>query len=1325
MFGQFTPYTFQKYDYSNGIPSSPVNSLTEDSDGYIWISTWNGLHRYNGYEFKSFWSDEENSFSLNDTYAKFVHEDNEGRLWVNSGRRLQLFNRLNQNFESEIDGILCDFDNEIHSIHQFSNRVLCLESTEKIIVYSPETDSCLYLPYNVQEKAGVKGPFLRAVHLDPDGNLWFGSGNPWESERGKGLPGGLTRYDPEQKTFENFLVTQDSSQNDRNFVQAIAPFDDQHLLFSTWQGGLYTINIQSGNIQLFIDITPYATSPIRPDFLGATAIIPVDDVGFFIATYRAGLLYVDKNSKKVSQYAYNSDDPYSIGDDRLFSMIRDHNDRYWIGSASGLISFHPDETFEIVTPSIIGDQERITDVEEISPGTFFMGTDKNRLIRWNRNSDEYQEIVLPEGSCNQWDLLGTSLALYNNALLLINDCGIYEYDINTSQIEKLEGKFNELSVYMDHHIDFAFEKDGSFWFNAHYSPIKVDKQGNYSRLVDEHGQTILNHPGVQSLCKDRVGNLWIGTNNGINIWSQHDDHLDSLFYSENQSVSISFMKVDEEGNIWASTDSKGMVKINADTREIQNFSFREGLPISTAYDFVATPEKDLWVLSNQQLVAYQPDSRDFRIFDNASGLLPVYYGANIIKQISTGECFLGGVGGFHIFDPASKFEGENAIKVVLEETLVNDEQVYLNLDRTSRIKFNHNQNNFRFTFAGINSRFPDQVKYLHRLLNHEVGFQETGKQRTVSYSNLPPGNYEFHVKTNAYSDAKDEAQKLFSFIIMPPWWQSGWAIAAYVFLSMALLYFLYQYEKRRITMTKALEFEKKEALRLKELDEMKSNFFANISHEFRTPLTVILGQLNTVLEKSNLMFKEELEASIKNARKLLVYINQLLSLSKINAGKEELNLKEGDLLPLIKNSLYSFESLATSKEVQLKYISTLKHCKALFEAEKLETVITNLVSNAIKFSPPQSQIVLKVDAVDHDEIQIAISDEGPGVGTEELEIIFERFRQAKSAKYHAAEGTGIGLALAKELTKMHKGTLQAQNNEAKGMTFILRLPLLSFQSQEHSLTLDSLKNHNVISKDIQPTTSLQKDAPIVLVVEDNEDVRSYLKSCLSPIYNVLDSINGKEAYELAITTIPDLIITDVMMPVMDGITFSKLIKKNEATSHIPVIMLTAKASERDRLEGLETGIDDYVLKPFHKKELLLRIRNLLKIRSGLRDKFSGSKVIRPNQIDVKSLDDAFMLKILNHIEEKMEDVDFGVIQLAEFSNLSESQLHRKLKAITGKSPGALIRKMRLHRANDLLTARSANVSEVAFQCGFSEVSSFTRSFKREFGYTPSSVSSKA
>ncbi len=629
-------------------------------------------------------------------------------------------------------------------------------------------------------------------------------------------------------------------------------------------------------------------------------------------------------------------------------------------------------------------------------------------------------------------------------------------------------------------------------------------------------------------------------------------------------------------------------------------------------------------------------------------------------------------------------------------------------------------------------------------------WSEWTKDSRKEYTNLPSGSFIFHVRAmNALGEISKEDS--FSFFIPTPWYNSRWAVFIYILLLFSAIWWFINFrlkflEKKTVELeaivkertkevTQQKEILEEQAKKLVELDRLKTNFFTNISHEFRTPLTLVMGQIENILDSTaEEKVKAKLQMALSNSKRLHSLINQLLELSRLEAGEIRLKVANVELISFLKKVFSAFDSYAERKNVRLEFSSESSLLYLYFDREKLEEIFNNLISNAIKFTLEGGTITLKIiEGKADNKIEIVVKDTGVGISQEALPYIFDRFYQVDGSQTREYEGTGIGLAIVKELVDLHQGEIKVESAPGSGTTFKIYMKkgsahflnksfveivdqTVKLKTKEENQTSTLFDEKNPLEENEEVGIN-EKD--LVLVVEDNTEMQSYIQEQLIDNFNVVLAKNGEDGIKKAFDSVPDLIITDVMMPIINGYDLTIKLKNDRRTSHIPIIMLTAKADEESKLKGLDLGVDDYLIKPFSKKELYARVGNLIKLRSLLKERYKEISAISLDKIEAKPMDQEFLEKVFACIKEHLEDSQFGVSFLADEVGLSVSQLNRKLNALINQSAGKLIRSTKLDYAAQLLKSKAGNISEIAFRVGFSDAPSFTHSFKEKFGYTPS------
>ena len=771
--------------------------------------------------------------------------------------------------------------------------------------------------------------------------------------------------------------------------------------------------------------------------------------------------------------------------------------------------------------------------------------------------------------------------------------------------------------------------------------------------------------------------------------------------------------------------------------KLRSFSFPDG---NTVHDALVPDKKgNIWISSLQGIYRFVRKEQRFEKYTKTDGVRQTRFEYACKERLPDGTILFGGTDGIVKLNP-DHFTHEpvawnlKLVDVKYHGTTLQKAYPDISFISDSAFEFDYYHNSLQYEFSDFSFTSNSNYQYAYRILPIDDDWRYTIDPVTGIYSNLSPGNYRLELAQSDLSGKILSEAKVITITILPPPWKTWWAYSLYGLGFVLILVAARNEIVKRERLKNRMKIKELEAGKLHELDTMKSRFFANISHEFRTPLTLILGPIEKQAAKAtNTEDKTELQLVKRNASRLLNLVNQLLDLSRIEAGSMKLHCKPGNLTEFVLATASQFQSMAASKEIRFE-LDTPEEVICFFDPDKLDKVLFNLLSNAFKFTPKYGNIRLSLkqfiggDSFAHDYAEMQVADTGPGIAPEHLDKIFDRFFQVDASFTREHEGSGLGLALVKELVELHHGTIKVESHPGEGAKFIVRLPMggshLTADEIDITMSVQDLTKKELVVQQKQDETTFdaphaEPSHPRILIVEDNDDLRYYIRESLKKDYTLLLARNGKEGIELALEEIPDLVVSDLMMPLLDGFQLCGQLKTDERTSHIPIILLTAKADQSAKMEGYETGADDYIAKPFDMPELQVRIRNLIESRKRLIEKFSGQIALKPSQIKVESVDDRFIKKVLETIEAHLGDSSFGVEVLSGEVAMSSAQLYRKVKALTNFKPVDLIRHIRLERAADLLKQSAGNVSEVAYRVGFNNLSYFAKVFKDKYGVNPS------
>eukprot|EP00388_Colpodella_angusta_P002701 GDKJ01009453.1.p1 GENE.GDKJ01009453.1~~GDKJ01009453.1.p1 ORF type:complete len:1168 (+),score=80.43 GDKJ01009453.1:410-3505(+) len=896
---------------------------------------------------------------------------------------------------------------------------------------------------------------------------------------------------------------------------------------------------------------------------------------------------------------------------------------------------------------------------------------------------------------------------------------------------------NQKSGSITSPIIFAMTEDseGNLWVGTYSGLAKYDRINDKFIYISA---SITGGIQIRAIIEDYQKNLWIAMEDGgltkLIRQSTNDNKpkFKSIRYvhqegNDNTLITNRLYSLveDKTGMIWIAT-SLGLSRLNPQTNTFKHFFIKDGLPDEIIMGILFDGKESIWISHKKGITRMNTRTFELHNFNVNDGLQSNEFNQNAcFRDNTTGEMFFGGQNGLNSFFPDSikinrykpkiVFTRLNVMNQVVEAgTKVNDRVILQkSLLCTNEITLSWWDRTFSIEFAALHYANPQGNKYKYKLegIDNEWIFTDAS-MRTASYSHLPAGTYTFNVYGANSDGVWSDIPATMRIKILPPWWFTWWAIAIYIAIGCSMLLFVYKYIIARI------EYSKNEAIH-----QSKLQFFTGISHEFRTPLTLIIDPLEKLISEKldNDTVKQYHSLMHRNAKQLLLLINQLLDFRKLESGHLTLNMQESDIVAFLRTVAASFESIAKNRSIHFMIQSSISNLNTRFDTAKMNMVLNNLLSNAFKFTPERGEILICIDVVNQENrmVVIKVHDTGLGISEEEQGKVFDIFYQSPHSNAQQ-DGSGIGLALTKELVQLHGGEIVLESKVGEGSTFSIFLPITSVEEEQtsnFSQDLVAIEDENVLTAPQSAEEST--DLPLLLIVDDNADIRNYIALNFNKEYRIILATNGVEGFNQAIETIPDIVVSDVMMPDINGLDLCRKLKSDERTSHIPVILLTARHSDESKLEGYETGADAYVTKPFNTNVLQAQIRNLLEQRQRLRELFSRGSDIEIKKIAINVTDEAFLNKVVKHIHENLEDEEFNINALCELLKMSRSQFYRKIKALTNQSLLDFVTTIRMNKALEYLLSGDCNISETAQKVGYSMSSNFTRTFTRHFGVSPS------
>ena len=1349
LFAKLEPIIFK--NISHGLSQSTVTAIAEDEYGFLWIGTEFGLNRYDGVQFKQFHASSKDSTKLRENYIKCLHPDKKGNIWIGTfGGGLHRFDIKKERFYHYSSN---EFpSDQISNIFQLNDKELLVAAGYAgLLVFDITTEKFRHYNENKIDENKLLPKNITSIDKDQFGNIWVGT-----------IVDGLARIDSKTQKVEQYNVN--LKPENENTARTIEISHDGRVWVGTNNGLLIGSLNKNGSFERKgIHFGDSHLSKI----LNEVTILSLwsDSTTLWVGTENFGLFRISLETEIIDQNINNPDDLTSISGNSIWSIFKTKNNDLWVGGyLSGFnkvldkrksVKFFDKKIFE----NQIWDCKNISGFSHDHEQRLWYITDGNGLVSLGQ-----------KGDVQNYTTESSTLKLKSNHLLSIDldaedNIWLGSWGGGISVIDRSRKTIKHLidDPYYSAKLDncknvHAIKVDNlnRIWVGAAGVGINViiPESKEVVRFFKGDPERPLSSNLISTLLPDSKGNLWVGTSKSGLEKVELDQNLNILHRKsflvgdEMPGVSIHSIIEKEDGKIIVGTSGIGIAIINPENENIQYVNSENGLPSDLVYGLLIDNDGLLWGSSGNAIFAYDFSSQKVKTYYNHTGNKPNEFLRNSQLKLPTGSLLFGSTSGYCIVHPKLIEQNQVVPKVYLTnlsidgETYVtqNEEQVKTILNN-QKIVLNHNQNDLSIDFTSISFDNSILNQFQYQLQGIDDHWRNTRKDRFANYANLPPGNYTFKVKGSNSDGLWNEEFASMDIRIKAPWYQTNLAYVFYLLGTLILAYFIRRQTLHRLKLKNQLKLEQLEVEKMQELDQIKVDFFTNISHEFKTPLTLIMSPLASLMKEEGIKpeNKELYKIIMKNSEYLNRLINQILDISRIESGNAKLKANEYDLASFVKHIAQNFSTYADQAFITFRVYTPDHKVPIFFDQEKMEKVLINILSNAFKFTPNHGEI--SIDLSEQEQfVEISVTDNGEGIEKENLEKIFERFYKSKDKS--SSVSTGIGLALSKQLVNMHSGTLTAKSQQSptRKTTFTIRLQKGIEHLKEVEIIKPSLgSNHlNVQKADISfkqspaetidiPTPIDDDDRAVVLVVEDNDDMRMFISSILSKTYKVIKAPNGKIGYEMALQFIPEIIISDVMMPDMNGYQLTKAIKENPLTCHIFMILLSAKASEGSISEGFKLGVDSYLTKPFNPNLLELKVKNLLQSRQQFKKQLSDTEKINlaPDAIPYSQMDEDFIKKIIGEIEKNISFPGYKVDDLCLAVGFSKSQLYRKLKGLTGKSIKEFVRMIRLKRAAQLLEQKDLRVSEITSETGFNDLQNFREAFKKQFGMSPKQYREKA
>lgn len=1316
------------------LSSSMINDVYQDKEDIIWIATEDGLNCYDGAKFTTYKHIPDNPHSLKNNYTRILFEDFDGYFYIGTLNGIQTYDRATKRFtdlplilgngspiEANVSSIIKSRNGNIlvgtsgHGVFSLTeeegNRKLQqipdilpsflieqLYEDNRGFLWAITTDKGIYC---VDTNKHIKNyteeiAWPSCICEDASGNVYIGS-----------MKNGLFRYDPQSDGFTQIVYPPLPNLP----VKTLVPINKNEIYIGTDGNGMkiyntFTQTIQEGDINVnSFNFDKAKVHSILKDRQGNT----------WLGLFQKGVMIIPAVTNGFEYIGYKSSTHNVIGSSCIMSLYKSHDGTLWVGTDNdGLYGIAPDKTLKKhftqgkdVAHTV---SSTIMSIHEDTDGNLWIGSYRDGLAKINPQNGYCEYIPLPASeSENAQSIYSITEDQHKRLWIGVMGSGLYSMDIRSGKISNMPTPRSGLEYRSQSNTLH------NRWINC---------------LLCTHNEKL--YIGTY----DGLGCLDIPTMNFVSTYN-----INRLLPGE----AIYSLYEDEENDIWIGT-SQGLKCLSPTTGEIVCYTMEDGLPNNSISAIKGDTNGNLWISTNFGLSRFNKQTQTFVNFYAGDGLQGNEFSKGAAFVETGREIIFGGTGGITCFNPQRIFSFDKKPEIRIADFYIHGKQVCLGMksggkdivntavQNARKFHLSYKDNSFSIEFSAMEFYSPERITYSYAFNNNNWVNLQPGLNR-VSFSDLAPGTYRFRVKAkdyNSYSEVKE-----LTIIISPPWYASWWAKSGYFLIACIIIgLILQQIRQRYRARQKMLEH-----IHAEQMNEAKLQFFINISHEIRTPMSLIISPLQQLMSTDTDRERRHTYATIyRNAERILDLVNQLMDIRKIDKGQMRLKFREMDMVGFIRDLCNTFEYQAKTKHIELKFEPQMEELKVWIDPKNFDKVILNLLSNAFKFTPENGHIQISLNTGTDtgailkelcNYVEIIITDDGIGIDAKEIERIFDRFFQIRNSQNNLHTGTGIGLHLSRSLVKLHHGTIQAENNvNAPGCHFTIRLPLGKAHLKDEEIEQSDIKApmpvHTVtplpdqLINEEEEEKMRAKTRRRIMVVEDDEEIRQYICHELSRDFYIQEYANGKEALATILQKAPDLIISDIMMPEMDGLTLCQKVKQNITINHIPIILLTAKSREEDNLEGLNMGADAYIVKPFSIEILRKTAINLIKSRDMLKNTYSGNQEQeeRVQKLEAESPDERLLNRVMKVINDNIGNVNLNVEMIAAEVGISRVHLHRKLKELTNQSTRDLIRNVRLKQAASLLAGKHHSITEVASLTGFANTAYFSTAFKDLYGISP-------
>ena len=1299
-------YYFKNLSIRNGLSQNTVNAILQDRKGFMWLGTKDGLNRYDGLSFRKFKHDAANPRSIGNSFITSLYEDFNGNIWVGTDAGVYIYYPEKEAFE--------EFDCQSLEKTRIERSVSMIAGDKQGRVWIAVEAQGMFC-YDARQKLLRNYPLseissnIKCFTFDSGGTLWLGF-----------YGDGLYYSKDNLATVHPYGSPEDGKREfEGGVITKIVQGNYNCLYIGSVKEGVSELNLTSGQVRNLLAIDESGESIFCRDLL------PYSDNELWIGT-ESGIYIYNLRTAQFIHLRASLYDSYSLSDNAIYALYKDREEGLWIGSYFGGVDYYPRQYtyFAKYYPKNIANSlhgKRVREFCRADDGTLWIGTEDGGLNHFNPKTKEFHFFEPSAGFTNIHGLCMDGSHLWVGTF----SKGLRVIDTRTGVILRTYTEGHTSHSLNDNSIfSICRTSAGEIYLGTLFGLLRYNRtQDNFDRIPELNGKF------VYDIKEDSYGNLWLATYaNGAYCYDVSARRWKNYVFDAEDEKSLPYDKVlsvfeDSYRQIWLTTQGGGFCLFHPDTETFTRYGLKDGLPNDVVYQIVEDDDRFLWLTTNNGLVRFDPKTMEMKVFSTANGLPTNQFNYRSGFKDEAGNIYLGSINGFVAFDPRTFAENRQVPAVAITDFLLFNKEVPVgetdsplksSITFSDKVVLTADQNSFSFRIAALSYQAPRMNKLMYKLEGFDEGWLTIGESPLVTYSNLGYGDYVFKVKASNSDGVWNEQETSLHLSILPPFYLSGWAYCFYVLFFMGCLVCVIFYFKRRNYRKQHRQMEMLEQEKEREVYHAKIDFFTNVAHEIRTPLTLIKGPLENIILKKEVdsETKEDLYIMKQNTERLLNLTNQLLDFRKTETRGFRLNFTECDVVAVLRETYLRFTSLA--KQKGLDFILELpQECfMADVNQEALTKIISNLLNNGVKYASTYLQISLETD---EKVFHIRTFNDGEMIPDTMKEEIFKPFVRLDKED-EVTTGTGIGLALSRSLAELHQGSLMMEKGEEVNC-FCLTLPV----NQDSTITL-SAENVSQVEENScgweQEETDTKEKKPMILVVEDNPDMLAFVRKQLTTEYSVLTAMNGIEALAVLDNHYVNLVVSDVMMPQMDGFELCKTIKSDLSYSHIPVVLLTAKTNIQSKIEGLELGADAYIEKPFSVEYLLANISSLIHNREKLRQTFAKSPFVAANTMALTKADEEFIWKLNDIIQANLHNPEFSMEDMADALKMSRSSFYRKIKGVLDLSPNEYLRLERLKQAAQLLKEGKSRVNEICYTVGFNSPSYFSKCFLKQFGVLP-------